>query len=453
MSLWFKDLPKGWEEAPLKSRLARNDGGVWGEDPAGDDTDTVVLRSTEQRVDGAWNIEAPALRKLTKAEAESGRLNVGDLVVTKSSGSELHIGKTSLVTPEVAALNACYSNFMQRLRVDERTDPRFVHYWMNNELCREQFAFLSNSTSGLANLNGTVLGTARLAFPPHGEQSRIANFLDEQTARIDALIAEKEALLQKLKEQRYSYASQLMTRGLDAAAPLQQTSFPELGSIPAHWEVKRLKFLGEVRSGVAKGKDLGEAETVSLPYLRVANVQDGYVDLSEVLEIEVAATDAARYLLKSGDVLMNEGGDNDKLGRGTVWQGQIDPCIHQNHVFAVRLNDPGDAEWVAKFTSTDAARTYFFLRSKQSTNLASINQTNVRELPVPMPPAHERAMLLEELNRFTSAVDLLCTHAQAHIARLREYRSSLISAAVTGQLEVPQCLTSSKKETKQRLTV
>lgn len=436
MSLWFKELPPGWEEAPLKSRLARNDGGVWGEDPDGGDADTIVLRSTEQRVDGAWNIEAPAVRKLSKPEADGGRLEFGDLVVTKSSGSELHIGKTSLVNSEVAALNACYSNFMQRLRVDDRTEPRFVHYWMNNELCREQFAYLSNSTSGLANLNGTVLGTARLAFPSRTDQERIANFLDEQTARIDALIAEKQALLDSLKKHQYSYASELMTKGQDSTAQLAETSHPELGAIPAHWAVKRLKFLGEVRSGIAKGKDHGERDTVLMPYLRVANVQDGYVDLTTVLEIEVGIHEVERYLLCRGDVLMNEGGDNDKLGRGTVWEGQIAPCVHQNHVFAVRLFDPSLAEWVARFTSTDSARNYFFLRSKQSTNLASINQSNVRELPVPMPPKEEREAILAELQRASAANEELTTHVVEHLSRLREYRSSLISAAVTGQLDL-----------------
>jgi type I restriction enzyme, S subunit len=435
VSIWIEMLPNGWEEAPLKTRLVRNDGGVWGADPDGDD-DRVVLRSTEQRVDGSWAIEEPAYRKLTGGEVAGSLLENGDLVVTKSSGSERHIGKTSLVTPEVAALNACYSNFMQRLRVDDRTEPRFVHYWLNNSICREQFAFLSNSTSGLANLNSGLIGSAWLAFPSYQEQQRIANFLDTQMARIDALIAEKEQLLQSLSEYSYSYASSIMARGLNPGAEMVKTSFPELGSIPRHWSVKRLKVLGEVRSGVAKGKDLGERDTISLPYLRVANVQDGYVDLSEVLEIEVAKSEATRYLLHSGDVLMNEGGDNDKLGRGTVWEGQIDPCIHQNHVFAVRLLDPSLAEWVARFTSTDAARSYFFLRSKQSTNLASINQSNVRELPVPMPPDEERLAILEELRRSSNATSELYGHAQAHIERLREYRSSLISAAVTGQLDI-----------------
>lgn len=322
------------------------------------------------------------------------------------------------------------------LRPKEGSEPRFLNYVLRSEQFRQNGVGAMTGAGGLKRVPDEFTRDFKTPWPTPGEQERIANFLDVQTARIDALIAEKETLLEKLKEQRYSYASQLMTRGLDLTSSMQQTSFPELGVIPAHWDVKRLKFLGEVRSGVAKGKDLGDVDTVSLPYLRVANVQDGYVDLAEVLEIEVAAAVAARYLLKTGDVLMNEGGDNDKLGRGTVWQGQIDPCIHQNHVFAVRLTEPALAEWVAKFTSTDAARTYFFLRSKQSTNLASINQTNVRELPVPMPPAHERASILKELNRFTSAVEQLQLHATSHIARLREYRSSLISAAVTGQLDI-----------------
>jgi type I restriction enzyme S subunit len=94
------------------------------------------------------------------------------------------------------------------------------------------------------------------------------------------------------------------------------------------------------------------------------------------------------------------------------------------------------ADWVSAFTSTDAARTYFYLRSKQSTNLASINQSNVRELPVPMPPEEERKAIMTELKRSSKAINDLIEHAVEHIARLREYRSSLISAAVTGQLDV-----------------
>lgn len=322
------------------------------------------------------------------------------------------------------------------LRPKSGTYGPFLNYVVQSVQFRQHGAGAMTGAGGLKRVPDDFTRDFKTPWPPLVEQQRIANFLDEQTARIDALIAEKEVLLGTLREHQYSYFSRLMTRGLDGAAPLKSTPYPEVGDIPTHWSVKRLKFLGEVRSGVAKGKDHGERDVVSLPYLRVANVQDGYVDLTEVLEIEVGTHEVERYRLQKGDVLMNEGGDNDKLGRGTVWQGQIDPCVHQNHVFAVRLFDVELADWVARFTATDAARSYFFLRSKQSTNLASINQTNVRELPVPMPPREERQAILREIERASKAGAVLASHVEAHIALLREYRSSLISAAVTGQLDM-----------------
>lgn len=208
------------------------------------------------------------------------------------------------------------------------------------------------------------------------------------------------------------------------------TSVSEVGKVPNNWTVKRLKFLGNVRSGVAKGKELGDKDTVTLPYLRVANVQDGYVDLQDVSELEVTASEATRYLLRKNDVLMNEGGDNDKLGRGAVWQGQIDPCIHQNHVFAVRLANPELAEWVSRFTSTDAARTYFFLHSKQSTNLASISQSNVRELPVPMPPDGERIAIVQFLDEQTARIDDLIAEKERLLALLAEQRLSIAERVI-----------------------
>ncbi|HNB77153.1 MAG TPA: restriction endonuclease subunit S [Rhodocyclaceae bacterium] len=316
-------------------------------------------------------------------------------------------------------------------------EPRFYTYLFKTDLYAGVFGQLARGMgTAFLRLNTDDFGSVDVPLPERCDQERIANFLDEQTARIDALIAEKESLLERIAEHQYSYASRLMTRGMNENTELKPTSASELGDVPTHWTVTRLKFLGEVRSGVAKGKDHGERDTVRLPYLRVANVQDGYVDLGEVLDIEVGTHEVERFLLRKGDVLMNEGGDNDKLGRGTVWQGQIDPCVHQNHVFAVRLFDVDLAEWVARYTSTDAARTYFYLRSKQSTNLASINQSNVRELPVPMPPDEERKMILEEIRRSAIACEELRIHVRDHVSRLREYRSSLISAAVTGQIDV-----------------
>src|SRR5690606_20965877 len=112
--------------------LARADGGVWGEDF--DSDGTIVLRSTEQTIDGEWAIEDPARRKLTKKEIKGSLLKEGDLVLTKSSGSHQHIGKTSLVDKQIAALNACFSNFMLRIRLREEMQPMFMWFVLNNRV-------------------------------------------------------------------------------------------------------------------------------------------------------------------------------------------------------------------------------------------------------------------------------------------------------------------------------
>ncbi|MBX9749327.1 MAG: hypothetical protein K5Q68_06905 [Roseococcus sp.] len=210
----------------------------------------------------------------------------------------------------------------------------------------------------------------------------------------------------------------------------QDSGISWIGPVPAGWSVKRLRFLAQVQTGIAKGKDVQGIETIRVPYLRVANVQDGFIDIDDVSEIEIAATDLGRYLLRPGDVLMNEGGDFDKLGRGQVWDGAIDPCIHQNHVFAVRPHGI-EPEWLALVTSADCGRFFFMTRAKQSTNLASISSTNLLELPVPCPPPAERRAIMRFLDREAGKIDALVAEQEGLIALLKEKRQAVISQAVT----------------------
>lgn len=275
-----------------------------------------------------------------------------------------------------------------------------------------------------------------MVVPSQEEQADIASYLANQTREVDALIAEKEELLRLMAEFRATGTTEILTKGLNPEAPMRKSDLPGLEEIPAHWSVLRLKFLAEVQSGIAKGKDVEGIDTVSMPYLRVANVQDGYLNLEEVSYLPVAKSEVPRYLLKPFDVLMNEGGDYDKLGRGTIWHGEIEPCIHQNHVFAVRPHEKEDAFWLAAITRTSYAKFYFMGRAKQSTNLASISQRNIMELPVLLPPREERNELLRAAADHEAKVDALVEHVKEHIELLREYKSALISEAVTGQIDV-----------------
>ena len=208
-----------------------------------------------------------------------------------------------------------------------------------------------------------------------------------------------------------------------------------LGKVPESWTAGMLRWYSTIQGGIAKGKDYEGRDTISLPYLRVANVQDGFVDLTEIKQVSVLESELERYSLRAGDVLMNEGGDNDKLGRGAVWQGQIEPCLHQNHVFAIRPNDLLRSEWLAAFTGSQPARTYFFLSSKQSTNLASISASNIMSLVVPIPPVAEQTQVLRFLDHETARIDALIEEQLRLIKLLKEKRKAVISHAVTKGLD------------------
>jgi type I restriction enzyme S subunit len=173
---------------------------------------------------------------------------------------------------------------------------------------------------------------------------------------------------------------------------------------PEGWTYRPLSDLADVQTGIAKGKEVN-GSAVSLPYLRVANVQDGHVDLSTIKEILVSSSEVDRYSLQANDVLFTEGGDFDKLGRGTVWYGQIQPCLHQNHIFAVRPH-PNQLvpEFLAYQASSDYGRRYFQLSSKQSTNLASINSTQLKAFPVLSPPLPEQLKITRVLQTWDRAL-------------------------------------------------
>jgi len=223
---WLGDIPAHWVVKRLKFALSRNDGGVWGEEGAGDDD--VVLRSTDMGVGGEWQIDSPARRRLSPSERREGRLAEGDLLVTKSSGSALHLGKTALVTKDVAALGCCFSNFMQRLRLAQGNAAKYFYYLLNAPLGREQMNYLGTTTTGLANLNAAVLGDLRFTVPPLSEQVAIAAYLDRETGRIDALVERIERLIERLGE----YRSALITAAVTGQIDVRDGARPQRATQP-----------------------------------------------------------------------------------------------------------------------------------------------------------------------------------------------------------------------------
>lgn len=204
--------------------------------------------------------------------------------------------------------------------------------------------------------------------------------------------------------------------------------------LPSGWKRTPLSNIAEVRTGVAKGKT-GLKNPVRLPYLRVANVQDGHIDLTEVKEIEVEGDQVERYSLKFGDVLMNEGGDFDKLGRGDVWQDQISPCLHQNHVFSVRPNFKiMDPFYLAALAASNYGKTYFLSCAKRSTNLASINSTQIKEFPVLLPPLLEQKKIAQILSTWDKAI----ATTEKLIETSQKQKHALMQQLLSGKKRFPE---------------
>jgi type I restriction enzyme S subunit len=319
--------------------------------------------------------------------------------------------------------------------VDNRysdAEIRWLYYALQN--AKLDTVSKDSAIPGLDREDAYARDVAACAIP---EQRAIAAFLDRETAKIDALVARKERLIELLQEKRTALITRAVTRGLDPNVPMKDSDVEWLGEVPVHWEVKRLKIISTLQTGITLGKTYEVREIETRPYLRVANVQDGYLDLDDIAEIELPTREAYRYELQPSDVLMTEGGDFDKLGRGYVWEGQIPKCLHQNDIFAVRPNNGKlRSEFLSAVLSSGYGRVYFTATSKQSTNLASTNSTKLGNLPLPLPRLSEQEKILQFIGSETGKIDRMKDQAAEGIARLTEFRTALISAAVTGKIDV-----------------
>jgi type I restriction enzyme S subunit len=310
--------------------------------------------------------------------------------------------------------------------------PRFAR-WLLHQF---DVSHMKTLGSGVRQtINYADIGNSIFCRPSPEEQRTIAAFLDHETARIDSLIEKQQQLIELLKEKRQAMISHAVTKGLNPDVPMKDSGIEWLGKVPEHWTVRRLKHTSNLQSGIPKGKDLAGKKYISVPMLRVANVQDGYLNLEDVHLMKIEPEQLERYSLRNGDVLMNEGGDNDKLGRGAVWKGQISNCIHQNHVFAIRPFSI-EPEWLDMITRASYAKFHFFSVAKQSTNLASISSTNIKETPLTIPPKLERAEILVHLNQQLKKLNSIEENCFSQVKLLQERRTALISAAVTGKIDV-----------------
>ena len=296
--------------------------------------------------------------------------------------------------------------------VPDNVNSRYLHYWLTT-VDAAQFA----KPGPVPSMDDSAVLNLRVPIVSRLHQRAIADYLDIETGRIDTLITKKRRMIELLDE----YDQSLVDDYFEHAT--------KDGRV-------RLGYLAEVRSGVTlSGTRPTTRDDVTVPYLRVANVQHDRLDLTEVKTVTVDRATAQRTALRSGDVLMTEGGDIDKLGRGTVWRGEIDPCLHQNHVFAVRARTQDLLpDFLALVTRTSHARRYFEMTGVRSTNLASTNSSKVASFRIPLPDLSAQIELVRSYRNRRRVLRQARKSMDHQVELLHERRQALITAAVTGGL-------------------
>ncbi len=207
----------------------------------------------------------------------------------------------------------------------------------------------------------------------------------------------------------------------------------DLPELPEGWTWASLKQIAFISGGATVDQKRKPTDPVEVPYLRVANVQRGALDLSKLKTIAVDRSKLPDLLLKAGDILLNEGGDRDKVGRGWIWEGQVENCAHQNHVFKARPVSGIIEPRLVSMYLNELGRKFFIDESKQTTNLASISLTKVSQAPVAVPPPNEATSIISLLDHLANEESGKTTIGAAfHVAS--ELRQSILAAAFRGEL-------------------
>lgn len=476
-------LPSGWDWAPLEDLISAIETGK---------SFKCEERPPENGEVGVAKVSAVTWGRYREEESktciDADRVNpalfihAGDFLFSRANTIEL-VGACVIAT-DVKRKIMLSDKILRLVFVDDTLKP-WVLSWLRSKDGRRQIESLaSGNQESMRNIAQDKLRQIMVPVPPDDERLKIISLTDELFSHLNAGVAELKVAQRKLTQNRQSLLKEALTGALTARwrvknspsengaqlleralverrtrweakqlarfraqgkpprqnwqkkyPPPVQPETAHLPPLPESWVWASLDMLGDIASGVAKGtsrsNDLPMRE---VPYLRVANVQRGYLDLSDIKTIMATEHDIEELQLRDGDVLFNEGGDRDKLGRGWVWRNEVDTCIHQNHVFRMRPYLPETEPELISHHGNTFGKLWFENLGKQTTNLASINMTVLRAFPVPVAPAEEQR---EIASRIAGQLDAFSRQGQAIAWGLKQadaQRQNILRDAFTGRL-------------------
>lgn len=425
---WIGEIPEGWEIRKIKNNFMIYAGATPKSEKA-------------EYWDGGIPWITPADFKTTDKYVSYGRKSLTALgydscgTTLVPAGSIIFSKRAPVGSVVIAKNTLCTNQGCLACIPNDAVNSTYFYYCMS--IFTEQFELVSAGTT-FKEIAASTFASFLLPCPPLSQQNEIVNFLNKESSRIDSMLSKTRSSIEEYKKLKQAVITQAVTKGVRGEREMKDSGVEWIGEIPKEWRKTQLHHCATIKSGITLGKSYRkDTVLIERPYLRVANVQGGYVDLNDLATIEVTPDEDLKYRLHSGDVLMTEGGDRDKLGRGCVWHGEIEPCLHQNHVFAVQTNEAVLLpEFLEYLTASDVGRSYFDVTAIKTTNLACTSFSKVLAFTIPLPPIEEQIEIVSFIKKRSLELNKLIMKKELLVQELERYKKSLIYEVVTGKREV-----------------
>jgi type I restriction enzyme, S subunit len=430
---WLGEVPGHWEIDRLKRSTLSTKNGVWGDEPQQDESDIPCVRVADfDRQSLRVELTEPTIRNVVDSERVGRVLEQGDLLLEKSGGGETQpVGCVVLYDDPKPAV--C-SNFVARVQTAAGMSSSFWRYVHAATYAVRLNTKSIKQTSGIQNLDASQYFDERAAFPPLAEQTQIATFLDHETAKIDDLVTQQRRLMDLLKEKRQAVISHAVTQGLNPQAPMKPSGIEWLGDVAAHWVTRTIaKSSTKITNGfVGPTRDI-LVET-GTPYIQATHIKNGCINFDDGYFVRPAWSNAhAKSILCEGDVLIVQTG----AGTGDVGLVSANEVGYNCH--ALIIIAPEKTLLNGTFLSAVLQSTY---GQQKLTSIETgamhphLNCGEVKFVEIPLPPLNEQASIVSYIRETANRFDTLTAEAQRAIDLLQERRTALISAAVTGQIDV-----------------
>jgi type I restriction enzyme, S subunit len=430
---WLGDVPEHWDTPPLYLRY---------EAVLGKMLDEKRLKRTHllpyvRNVDVQWDrvnvVELPEL-DIAPDEFDRFRLKRGDLLICE--GGE--VGRTAIWRGELE--QCAFQKAIHRLRpLNDNEHPRFFFHCMSFAASTGVFVAEGNPNT-IPHLTGEKLRRYRFPTPPRDEQTLIASFLDRETAKIDGLVGEQRRLIELLKEKRQAVISHAVTKGLNPHAPLKPSGIEWLGEVPEHWEVMRVKHITRsIEQGWSPQCEGFPVESDNeWGVLKVGCVNGGIFNRDENKVLPSDLEPIPALAISCGDLLISRANTRELVGRAAVAEQDYPNLLLCDKLYRLRLKpELGLPMFLSLYLSSNAARGPIELGATgASASMVNIGQSIILELEIAIPPIDEQRSIVAALGRETTKLDALTAEAERAIELLQERRTALISAAVTGKIDV-----------------